>query len=149
MAKFNLKKLKIKAEHIIEFPQGLIGFSGAKRFVLIDERGSKRFMWLTSVDQPNLSFLVVNPKEVISDYEIEIPQNEMDFLGLKSTNDVEAFVIVTLPENAWDATVNLRSPILINPEKRLGKQVILEQGRYPVQYAVLREKDITKVGSRS
>lgn len=142
-----LKKLKVKPEHILDFPQGLIGFCSAKRFVLIDEPSSERFLWLTSVDQPDLSFLVVRAEEVISNYEPAVEKADLEFLGLKSIEDAEVFNIVTLPHRLEGATVNLQSPVLINPKTRLGKQIVLEHGRYPIQHPLLKEQASAKAGS--
>jgi flagellar assembly factor FliW len=132
----------------VEFPQGLIGFASAKQFVLIDEPSSERFMWLASVDhQPNLRFLVADPIHIVPDYRVKVEAGDLDFLHLSCAEDAEIFVIITVPKNAIEATANLQSPILINTKRRMGKQIILEQGRYPIQYAILKECASVNAGS--
>lgn len=141
----DLKRRKSHDKGVIEFPQGLIGFSSAKRFVLIHDPSSKRFVWLASVDRPELAFLLADPGTIVDDYTIEIERRDLDLLGLSSTEGALVYAIVTLPRNAADATVNLRSPIIMNMKSSRGMQIILEQGRYPTQFSLLKEGDPAKV----
>lgn len=147
-ATFDVKKRKNQHKGVIDFPQGLIGFSAVKRFVLIDDPSSKRFVWLAGVDRPELSFLLIDPKAVLNDYEIEATKSDLEFIGLDSIEDSQIYVIVTLPRNAAEATVNLKSPILINTKTSRGMQIVLEQGRYPTQLSLLKEGDPAKTLSK-
>jgi flagellar assembly factor FliW len=136
---FDVKKRKNQHKGVIDFPQGLIGFSSAKRYALIEEPSSKRFVWLASVDRPDLSFLLVDPTGIFEGYVVEMNKQDLELLGLNSVNDAQVYAVVTLPRNASDATMNLRSPIVINEKTCRGMQVILEQGRYPTQHSFLTE----------
>ena len=147
MAKFNLKKLGVKPKDIMEFPQGLIGFSSAKRFVLLDEPSSKRFMWLASVDRPDLSFLVARAEDIVADYNVGAAAERSDSFGLGSAGAAEVFLIVTVPKNPVEATANLRSPVLINTKTKQGLQIVLDEPNYPVQYPILEEHASVKSGS--
>jgi len=147
-ATFDIKRKKNQHKGVIDFPQGLIGFSSVKRFVLIEDPSSKRFVWLAGVDRPELSFLLTDPKVVVGDYEIETGKRDLEFLGLDSINDAQIYVIVTLPRNAAEATVNLKSPILINTKTGRGMQIVLEQGCYPTQLSLLKEGDPAKTLSK-
>ena len=147
-ATFDLKGRKKQHKGVIDFPQGLIGFSSVKRFVLIDDPSSKRFVWLAGVDRPELSFLLIDPKAVVPDYEIEAGKRDLEFIGLDSIHDARIYVIVTLPRNATEATANLKSPVLINTKTGRGMQIALEQGCYPTQLSLLREGDPAKTLSK-
>ena len=144
----DLKKKKNQHKGVIDFPQGLIGFSAVKRYVLIEESSSKRFVWLASVDRPDLSFLLVDPTTFFEDYAVEINKQDLELLGSGSVNDAQVYAIVTLPRNASQATVNLKSPIVINVKTCRGMQVVLEQGRYSTQYSLFTEGEPAKQFSK-
>ena len=46
--------------------------------------------------------------------------------------------VVTVPGDAKEMTANLLAPLLINPEKRLGRQVIVSDPKYTTKHQVLR-----------
>lgn len=49
------------------------------------------------------------------------------------------FAIVTIPTNPSDMTANLQGPIIVNPDKRLGRQAISLSDRYSVRHKILEE----------
>ena len=42
--------------------------------------------------------------------------------------------IVVIPENINEIRVNLKAPIIINIEKKLGKQIIQQNDNLPIRY---------------
>ena len=57
------------------------------------------------------------------------------------------FVIVTIPEDPSKMTANLQGPVIINIEKKLGKQAISINEKYDVKYPMLTEMDAEGEGS--
>src|SRR5438105_635920 len=108
----------------VQLPMGLLGFEHLKDYLLVANPGEEPFMWLQVKGDGPLAFVVVNPFLVATDYHPDLPQADVDFLGIQDPDDAMLFNIVTL--HAGDrATVNLKGPIVINRQSRIGKQVVL------------------------
>ncbi len=60
---------------------------------------------------------------------------------LKVTGEAEIMIlgITVIPDNPQKMTINLRAPLVINVESRLGEQVILADDHYEIRYPVLWE----------
>jgi flagellar assembly factor FliW len=124
-------ELKMQADGApVELVQPMIGFDGARRFVirsLGDAYG--HYALMQSLDVPGLSFVVVPPGALYTDYLIEIPEDEVDALELRDASDVETWVLITrrsLPV----PTANLLGPIVVNRRTRHAAQVVLQDSGY-------------------
>ena len=64
-------EIEFDDERVITLPQGIIGFGDKKRFVLVqpDEKDAV-FFWLHSADDPDLAFVVTDPRYFIPDYRV-------------------------------------------------------------------------------
>ena len=49
-------ELEFDDEHVLTFPQGIIGFEDYRRFILINDEDSQPFRWLVSIEDEDLSF---------------------------------------------------------------------------------------------
>lgn len=108
---------------VLRMPAGILGFETVKHYELLGSREEAPFMWLRMADDPNLAFLVIEPGFVIENYQPEVSEAEVEFLGLNSAEDAWVLNIVTL-HNDGQATVNLKGPILINRHTLVAKQVV-------------------------
>ena len=79
------------------------------------------------------------------DYSPLIKETVFDELKIKDNKDAALFTTIVIPEDYMKMTANLMAPILINSDKMLGKQVILDKGDYPVRYPIFKNSDV-KVG---
>ncbi len=112
-------------ETVIQFDEGLIGFSDCKSFVLMENDDIAPFRRLQSIDRPEVGFLVVDPSLIVSDYYSMIPQREWDSLELSTPAAGIAFAICIIGPSSRESTGNLQAPLIINYEKMAGKQIIL------------------------
>jgi len=131
--------LQVTEEEILHAPKGLLGFEGFEKFIVVDQEESRPFRWLQSVDAPELSFVIVSPAIFFSDYQVAVNAKEVADIKVKSPEDVEIYVIVTVPEDINQMTANLQGPILINPKENLLKQLVLTDGTYSVQHSIVRQ----------
>ena len=113
-------------ELTIQFEEGLIGFYDCKSFRLIESDEIAPFRWLQSSDRPDIGFLVIDPSIVVNDYKTVIPHREWDSLGIKPEAGIVLVTCMVGSENA-QSTGNLQAPILLNLQKRTGRQVILTE----------------------
>lgn len=118
----------------VNFPSGLLGFETIKDFEFLSVPGEEPFARLKARGEPDISFLVVPPFEVVADYQPDIPSDDVAFLGIKSPEDALLLNIVTL-RSKERSTVNLKGPIVVNRHTRVAKQVVLANAAsYSVQH---------------
>lgn len=136
----NFGEIEIKEEDIIYFPDGILGFEEEKQFVIINNEDEYNpFHWLQSVQNPELAFVIINPFFVFPNYDIILPKSAQDKLKIEDEKDVAIYSIVVVPEDMEKMTTNLSGPIVINAEKKLGKQVILDDDRYTTKHYVFQQ----------
>ena len=118
----------------VRLPAGILGFEQFKDYVLLAKPAEMPFAWLSVADSASLAFVVINPFLVMPDYAPDIPEADVEFLGLKEANDALLFSIVTLC-GPGRATLNLKGPLVINRHTRVGKQVIIANANnYSVEH---------------
>ena len=97
-------------------------------------------MWLQSLDDPKLAFVVVQPGIFLSDYTPPLQSFVLDELQVTPGNDPEVLVILTIPAGQpHEMTANLLGPVVVNVNKRLAKQVLLDPNRYDPCWKVIQE----------
>lgn len=120
---------------IIAFPAGLPGFEQCRSFVLMAAEGTE-FQCLSSVDGPPASFVVVDPRRVLPEFRCQL--SDADRHSLQAGPDTTLlWLSMVMLEEGGAVTVNLRAPIVINPERMLGQQVIPYQCIYPLRHVLL------------
>lgn len=131
--------MTVEDEQIIEFPDGVLGFDYIKKFALLEEEGSP-FQWLQAIDEPSLAFVIISPLSFIDEYSLVISQGDLDDVEAKTPEELLVFSIVTIPsDNPSAMTANLQGPIIVNPEKRKGKQAISLSDKYRVRHNIMEE----------
>jgi len=116
------QRLPVKKENVISLPLGLLGFEQVKKYVLLITPEEEPFLWLQMLDNQSQGFVVINPSAVAPDYAPDIPQADIEFLGIQSPAEALVLNIVTVRNG--QATVNLKGPIVINRNTLVGKQCI-------------------------
>jgi flagellar assembly factor FliW len=131
--------MDIAPEAVVEFPSGLIGLPG-NRYTLVARDEDNVFLWLHSIDHPELALPVTNPWRFFEDYEVELSDAEAERIGVTDPTQADVYVTVRAAESLADFTANLRAPILVSASK--GYQVINEAELAPVRaplFAVAEE----------
>ena len=125
------------------FPEGLLGFASHRNFFLVPYQpadGSASPFLVLQAEQDDLSFPVISPHWMVSDYKVAPPPELLTVLGAASPDDLSVFVIVTLRERVEEITANLQGPILLNPASRLGLQLVVEQ--YPLRHPLISPRQV-------
>lgn len=132
----DLGEIEIDEQDIVTFTGPIYGFEQYRRFVfLYEEELSEHFIWLQSVDEPGLCFILVQPDLITDHYQPELPPETRDLLG---DGDYMCWLMTSIREPFQKSTVNLKSPIVVNPELRQAAQFVLE-GNLPIRHPLLRE----------
>lgn len=128
--------LQIKEEEIIHFPVGILGFSDLHRYVIVKKENSL-FSFLQSVDEPDLTFVIIMPELVVADYSVKLNPDEIDLLQIETPEDGGIYAIVTVPEDVASMTVNLQAPIVVNVKNKFGAQIVITDGPYHTKHNLL------------
>ncbi len=123
----------IEKSDMLTFADGLIGMEDCRRWVLLADSENLAIGWLQSLDRPELAVAVVSPRRVAPDYQIRVPRREIEALGLDSPNELQVLAIVSQTVNGL--AVNLKAPLVIHVDERLGRQVIARDD-HPLQQAL-------------
>ncbi|MBI2245734.1 MAG: flagellar assembly protein FliW [Nocardioides sp.] len=117
---------------VIELVRPMPGFGDLRRFALVrlDEAGD--LCRLTSVEEPELSFLVVPPGRFFPDYAPAVDDDVLDELEIRSAEDVLLLVVLNAGTSLASTTANLAAPVLVNPAKRRGGQIVLDDTDLPL-----------------
>jgi flagellar assembly factor FliW len=122
----------------IIFPQGLFGFEKLKDYLLLDAE-RQPFYWLQSMDEENIAFVLVRPFLFRPDYEVNISNEDREGIGISSPEKALSFSIVTIPQDGSPMTANLKGPLIINPNTRMGKQAVLSDDRWKTKHDIMAE----------
>lgn len=136
----------------LNFPEGILGFNGLRRFVLVDDPDDEIFAWLQSCERPEIAFPVLEPDLFATNYKINLTKSELEFLQMKELSKARFFCIITIPEDPTLMTANLKAPIVINPSMHLARQCVLQDNdmsiREPI-FSKLQQKLMHSMPIRS
>jgi len=132
----HLGRVPYSPEDVIFFPQGLLGFLKFKKYLVVKEEGFRPFVWMVSVEAPEVGFLLAEPMRFCRDYVPNITKRDLNELLAENPQSLEMYSIVTVNQDPHLATANLSGPILVNQEKKIGKQLVLLDDRYSTKHRI-------------
>lgn len=135
--------VNVEDEKILEFPQGIMGFESYKKYALIESE-YEPFIWLQSIEEKNLAFLLIDPFMICSEYEADIDDDTLGKIGISSPEDLVIMTIVTIPSDNSGITANFLGPIVINRKNNKCLQVVLTDSRWTTKFNIidsLRKKE--------
>lgn len=124
-------------DDVITFPLGIIGFEGARQFVIYSRPEHEPFHWMACIQEPDLQFVLINPLLFRSDYDPVIPSHELKDLDVQNPSELLLYTIVTVAEDMRDSTANLAGPLFVNIRTRQGRQIPIEDPRWGTAVRVL------------
>lgn len=127
------------ANTVVRFPEGLPGFEHVHEWQLVAHDEALPFFWVRAVSEPSISLLVIDPNLITASYDVTFSRSELARVGLGPTDARLLLVVVTLrPEGP---TANLRAPLVIDPARMVGAQIILDDPDWPLRHPVFEEKE--------
>ena len=130
-------EIKVKEEEVINFTKPILGFDDCTQYILMERESIFPTFWLQSVNNPGLAFPVISPFSINEDYSIKLHTHDLDDIQLKDINDVLVMTLMVVPQSMSSIRTNLRAPIIYNPEKKVAKQLILRDEKYPIHYYII------------
>lgn len=128
--------LEVEEDKVLAFPEGLYGFEGLRRFVLIETAAGAPWKWLQSLEDGDICFVVLDPLVVEPGYSPSLSEADLERVGLAREGEAALLVLAVVPEDLTRMTVNLRAPLVLNPVARRGCQVVLPDDRYAIKHPV-------------
>jgi flagellar assembly factor FliW len=130
-------EIEVAADQIITMPNGVVGFSHLRSYVLLKHREGSPFHWLQSLEEPSLAFVVMSPLLFDPQYEFTLGKAETELLRVENPEQIQVWVLVTIPHGAPERmTANMKAPVVINLATGLAAQVILDDPRYPLRQPI-------------
>jgi flagellar assembly factor FliW len=120
---------------IIRFPEGLPGFEACRSFVLLAAGDGVPVQRLEAVEGPEARFLAIDPRYVLATYRFELSDTDRARIGAQDETPLLWLALVML-EADGTITVNLRAPVVINPERMIGHQVMPYECLYPLRHVL-------------
>jgi flagellar assembly factor FliW len=114
----------------VSFPQGLVGISEWKNFSLHQTTDMVPIALLISSDEKRVSFIVSNPASWFPNYRFDLSDADMEEIKATSIDDLIILSIINIESDPFKVTANMAAPIVINPESKLGLQVLLHDSPY-------------------
>lgn len=112
----------VETDDVLLFPLGIAGFEQVQHWVLLADADNDAVAWLQSLQDPSIALAVVSPRRFLPEYQVRVGKNQLAGLDMGSPDD--ACVLAILARHEGRLTLNLKAPLVINLEGRLGRQVI-------------------------
>jgi flagellar assembly factor FliW len=114
--------IDIEADDILLFPHGLIAFEDCRHWVLLADSHNDSLGWLQSVSHAEIALPVVSPRRFAPEYQVRVTRGQLAPLEISHFD--QTFVLAVVSQSDGDLTLNLRAPLLVNLDRRLGRQVL-------------------------
>lgn len=133
-------EIEVAESEVLYLPEGLLGFQSLTRYTLIKAPEQEPFLWLQSLEDANLAFVVVDPFIFFPGFDIQVKAHELSTIRLRDVSQATVLTIVTIPQDKpMDLTTNLRGPLVLNIEEKLGKQLVLIDDNFHTKHYLLRD----------
>ena len=131
--------LDIPDSDILSFPKGLFGFEEVHQYALLEDRAPIPFRWMQAISRPDLAFVVIDPCQLLDDYEVSLFDEDAQALGWEEGVAFEVLVILGVPDDPHQMTANLKGPIVIHRRAGMGRQVIVLGNQWSPRTPVLEQ----------
>jgi len=136
--------VEVRDDAVLTFPDRLPGLDD-REWALLGGSEDSPFFWLHSVETPSLAVPVTNPWQFFGDYEVRVPDEDANRLGLDSPDEALILCVVKASERLADFTINLAGPLIVHKETRVARQIINDVGGYAVRQPLFAEVELNDV----
>lgn len=133
-------EVEYSEEELIVFPEGIYGFEEYTKFIIVGELTKEfPFVWLQSVEDEKVVFVLTDPFLFLEEYDFSLNEENVEKLQIAGQEDLQVYGICVIPNEIKETTLNLKSPVVINANKRQGLQVILDED-WPYKHKLFQKK---------
>ncbi len=128
------------SDRILTMPDGLPGFPGKKQFALLELEEIRPFFWFQSIDDPDIALIVMDPFQVLPDYEVDVePMVKAMGWAVSAKEEIAVYTVATIgvDENGNKRiTANLIGPIVIHTGLKQATQMVIADSPYSHQQVI-------------
>lgn len=138
-------EIEYAEDQIIRFEEGMLGLPSLKSYLLMESPNIAPFLRLQCIDEPNISFLLIDPAHVDPGYHQYVSSRQ----GVGEYYDAEdnqsaLFAVVKISNDGEDITANLVAPVTVNLNQKIGFQLVLLESPYSVRHSLTAQQDERK-----
>src|SRR5690606_15193290 len=90
-----LATLDVDPTSVMTFTQPLLGFQEFRRYILLPGP-SDHLTWLQSTDSPGLAFILMDPRAIMPEYDVDLRQQELSELAVPSADDLDVYTLIVV-----------------------------------------------------
>ncbi len=132
----NFGTVQVEQDAIYKFPVGLYGFEDCREFAIFqhDYDDELSLLYMQNTEDLFPCFLVFEPWDMYEGYDPHMDPADLKACGVDSEDDLIFLSISTLPSSLDMLSINIKSPVVLNPKTKEARQVILTNPEYEVRY---------------
>ncbi len=126
----------VEEDAVFDFPKGIYGFEDSTQFAVFENKISDiSFLYLQSTQQEIPCFLVFEPWDLVPNFSPTLSPEDMKICEVEDIEDLIFLAIANIPnDNVRALSLNIKSPIVLNPTTKTGYQVILQNSDYKIRF---------------
>ncbi|MEI0478194.1 flagellar assembly protein FliW [Brachyspira pulli] len=135
-----LGKIEVSDDSLYHLNGTILAFEDYDEFYLVnmDEEGT--FKILQSKDNKNVCFILIDPFLVFKNYEPDVHDDDIKYLGIENKEDLYLLTIVSIPNNDLKTmSANLVAPVVFNIKNHKAKQCTVSGDKYTTRHSILLE----------
>ncbi|MDF2656583.1 MAG: flagellar assembly factor FliW [Bacillota bacterium] len=128
--------VQVEEDAVFVFDDGLYGFEESKQFAVFERAidDDISFLYLQSTDNEIPCFLVFEPWDLHPDYKPVLSPEDLRLCQVDCIDDLIFLVIANVSSTIENLSINIKSPVVLNPKTRKARQVVLKNPDYTVRY---------------
>lgn len=135
-------EIEVDESKILHFEHGIPAFDNEHEFVVIPFEENSPYLFLQSLQTPDLSFLMTIPFVFFPDYEFKLDDAIIDQLSVESPDDLQIYTLITIPNgNVKFMTANLLAPVVVNKNNLKARQVVLDRTSYKTKHRLFPDAE--------
>lgn len=134
-------EIEFEESSVIVFKEGMLGLPNFKRYLLLESDNIRPFFRLQSVDEPSISFLLIDPSFADESLKNYVAERDPEQTYLERIDECDLLVVCNVSDDGSDVTANLVAPVIINNDKRVGYQLVLLDSPYDVRHSLIQASE--------
>lgn len=114
---------------VVTMTEGLPGFEQCRRFLLLSSPDIAPLVCVQGLDEERPAFLAIDPRLVEPDYRCRLDDLQRRRVGASIDTPLLWLALVHVADDG-ESTVNLRAPLVVNPERMRGLQLLAGHDQY-------------------
>ena|SRR5579872_2857365 len=132
-------EVSVPEEDVFSLRWGLPGFGSLRDFVVLALEDQKPYVWLQSLERPEIALPLIDPWALFDDYDPKLPGVTAAIMEIERPDDFCLMCVCVVGPDAKELTVNLLAPVVFNLRTRVARQVMLEDCDYSVRTPIPRK----------